>query len=86
MSARTTWAWAATSTAASAFHPKAWLRLAVAGGGVGLWEWEVATSQLIWNGQLKAIFGLPGEDDAAAEASVALARHPRRPGGPGERL
>lgn len=35
------------------------LRLAVSGGRVGIWEWDIATNQLDWNDQLKAIFGLP---------------------------
>lgn len=34
------------------------LRMAVSGGRVGIWEWDVATNQLDWNDQLKAIFGL----------------------------
>lgn len=35
------------------------LRLAVYGGSVGIWEWDVATNKLDWNDQLKEIFGLP---------------------------
>jgi two-component system, cell cycle sensor histidine kinase and response regulator CckA len=35
------------------------LRLAVHGGSVGIWEWDIATNNLDWNDQLKAIFGLP---------------------------
>ncbi len=37
------------------------LRLAVDGGGVGLWEWQVTTGQLTWNDQLRNIFGQPSD-------------------------
>ncbi len=35
------------------------LTLAVSSGKVGIWEWDIPTGQLVWNEQLKAIFGLP---------------------------
>ncbi len=35
------------------------LRIATAGGGVGIWEWDIASNRLEWNDQLKIIFGLP---------------------------
>lgn len=35
------------------------LRLATDGGGVGIWEWDIASDTLSWNAQLKRIFGLP---------------------------
>jgi PAS domain S-box-containing protein len=37
------------------------LQLAVGSGGVGLWEWNIATDHLEWNDQLKLIFGLSPE-------------------------
>jgi len=37
------------------------LRLAVSGGSIGIWEWDIATNQLDWNEQIKAIFGLPSD-------------------------
>jgi PAS domain S-box-containing protein len=38
---------------------EALLRIAVQGGNIGLWEWDIATDNLRWNDRLKAIFGLP---------------------------
>jgi PAS domain S-box-containing protein len=37
------------------------LRLAVTGGNVGIWEWDVRTGRLVWSAELKAMFGLPAE-------------------------
>jgi PAS domain S-box-containing protein len=34
------------------------LRIATAGGGVGIWEWAIASNRLEWNEQLRVIFGL----------------------------
>jgi two-component system sensor histidine kinase UhpB len=52
------------------------LRLAVAGGGVGLWEWQIATDQLTWNDQLKAIFGLQPEVTGLTLDKFLAAIHP----------
>jgi PAS domain S-box-containing protein len=40
------------------------LRLAVSGGHIGTWEWNVGTDRLVWSDELKTIFGWPieGED------------------------
>lgn len=45
------------------------LRLAVEGGAIGLWRWEVATGELEWNEQMRAIFGI-----AAPPAGLTLDR------------
>jgi PAS domain S-box-containing protein len=37
------------------------LRVAVTGGNVGTWEWEVESNRLLWSDELKAIFGWPPE-------------------------
>ena len=39
------------------------LRLAVTGGHIGTWEWNVGTDRLLWSDELKAIFGWPPEDE-----------------------
>ncbi|MBX3647422.1 MAG: PAS domain S-box protein [Rhodocyclaceae bacterium] len=39
------------------------LRIATSGGGVGIWEWDIASNRLEWNEQLKVIFGLPISTD-----------------------
>lgn len=52
------------------------LRLAVIGGGVGLWEWEVATGNLTWNDQLKAIFGLSASATGLTLDRFIAAIHP----------
>jgi len=36
-----------------------YLRLAVANGGIGLWEWDLPTGTLDWSDRLKEIFGFP---------------------------
>lgn len=35
------------------------LRLALLAGGLGTWEWEIATGDVHWNATLEAIYGLP---------------------------
>src|SRR4029453_5009563 len=37
------------------------LRLAITGGSVGIWEWDIAANRLVWSDQLKAMFGWPAE-------------------------
>jgi PAS domain S-box-containing protein len=39
------------------------LRLAVTGGHIGTWEWNVGTDRLLWSDELKAIFGWPRDDE-----------------------
>jgi PAS domain S-box-containing protein len=52
------------------------LRLAVESGGVGLWEWDVATGRLEWNDRLKAIFGLAPETADLTLEQFMEAVHP----------
>jgi PAS domain S-box-containing protein len=35
------------------------LRLAVTGGNVGIWEWDVDTNRLVWSAEFKEMFGWP---------------------------
>ena len=37
------------------------LRLAVSGGNVGIWEWDLGTNRLVWNDELKTIWGWPAD-------------------------
>lgn len=53
------------------------LRLAVESGGVGLWEWQVATGQLTWNDRLKAIFGLPPDATGLTLDKFLASIHPQ---------
>jgi PAS domain S-box-containing protein len=39
------------------------LRLAVTGGRLGIWEWDIATNRLTWNDELKASFGWTRTDE-----------------------
>ncbi len=39
------------------------LRLAVTGGRLGIWEWDIATDRLTWNDELKAAFGWTRADE-----------------------
>ncbi len=40
-------------------HSEERLRLALTGGGMGIWEWEIATDTSTWTEQEYALFGLP---------------------------
>ena len=44
------------------------LRLAVTGGNVGIWEWDVATGRLLCSEELRAVFGWGRETDLTLEA------------------
>ena len=39
------------------------LRLAVTGGNVGIWEWDVHNNRLVWSDQLNDMFGWTGRTD-----------------------
>ncbi|MEW6602455.1 MAG: PAS domain-containing protein, partial [Nitrospirota bacterium] len=52
------------------------LRLAVYGGSVGIWEWDIATDRLEWNDQLKIIFGLPADITGLTLDKFMAAIHP----------
>jgi PAS domain S-box-containing protein len=55
---------------------EALLHIAVRGGNIGLWEWDIATDNLRWNGRLKAIFGLPPESGNLTLPDFLAAIHP----------
>ena len=52
------------------------LRLAVTGGNLGIWEWDVGTNRLVWSDQLKAMFGWPTEADDLTLKMFMDAIHP----------
>ncbi|MDT3737776.1 MAG: PAS domain S-box protein [Denitratisoma sp.] len=52
------------------------LRIAVQGGNIGLWEWDVATDKLRWNKRLRAIFGLPPDEGELTLPRFLAAIHP----------
>src|SRR5262249_22184115 len=52
------------------------LRLAVTGGNVGIWEWDVVSNRLVWSDQLKAIFGLPTQAQNLTLGMFIDAIHP----------
>ena len=51
------------------------LDLAVDGAGLGIWDWDMVTGELVWNERCKAIYGLPpGSNVTFAAAMEAI--HP----------
>lgn len=52
------------------------LRLALGGGNVDIWEYDVDTADLRWRGQLNAIFGLPPHVEDLPLKSFVEAIHP----------
>ncbi len=57
------------------------LRLAVTSGNVGIWEWDLRTDRLLWNDELKSIFGWPSTLDELTMDMSRNAIHPEdRPG------
>jgi len=66
----------ARSTVTALHDSESRLRLAVDSGGVGLWEWQIATGQLTWNNQLKIIFGLPLDVAEPTLETFLAAIHP----------
>ncbi|WP_176737030.1 GAF domain-containing hybrid sensor histidine kinase/response regulator [Oligoflexus tunisiensis] len=51
------------------------LRMASDAGGVGLWEWNVATNELFWSDRAKHIFGFPLQGDRTMD-DIRNAIHP----------
>jgi PAS domain S-box-containing protein len=52
------------------------LRLALAGGGLGIWEWDRATGVVRWDAQMDALFGIePGTFDGTYGGYLAMT-HP----------
>lgn len=52
------------------------LRLAVAAGAIGIWEWDVVTGRVICNDRLKEIYGLSKEEADVTFTKLAAAVHP----------
>jgi PAS domain S-box-containing protein len=52
------------------------LRLAVSGGNVGTWEWEVGTNRLVWSAELKRMFGWRTAADDLTMQMFMEAVHP----------
>jgi len=52
------------------------LRLAVTGGNVGIWHWDVATNRLTWSDHLKVMVGWPGEADEPSRKMFVELIHP----------
>jgi PAS domain S-box-containing protein len=50
-------------------------RLAASSGHIGLWEWNIATNRVVWNDELKAIFGWPRDREDLTFAMVLDAIH-----------
>ena len=51
-------------------------RLAVTGGNIGIWEWNVSTNRLVWSNELKTIFGWPQEAQHLTFEMFTDAIHP----------
>lgn len=43
------------------------VQLAVKASGVGMWEWDLRSNQIMWNEQMKALFGLPPDAPTSYE-------------------
>ncbi|MBI3149338.1 MAG: PAS domain S-box protein [Betaproteobacteria bacterium] len=52
------------------------LRLATESGGVGIWDWNIASGHLEWNAQLKRIFGMSLEREELTLDQFVAAIHP----------
>jgi len=52
------------------------LRVATESGGVGIWEWDIASGHLEWNAQLRRVFGWPGESAGLTLDRFVEAIHP----------
>jgi hypothetical protein len=51
----------------SGLMSEAQVQLAVNASGVGMWDWNLVTNQLVWTDQKKALFGLPPETPISYE-------------------
>ena len=55
------------------------LRLAVTGGNVGIWEWDVHNNRLVWSDQLYAMFSLTrGTEDLTLKVFIDSIHHEDR--------
>jgi len=52
------------------------LRLAVTGGNVGIWEWELGSDRLIWTPEMKSMFGWAPDADNLTLQMFIDAVHP----------
>lgn len=48
------------------------VQLAVKASGVGMWDWDLVTDQLVWTNQKKALFGLSADTPISNEHFLAL--------------
>jgi PAS domain-containing protein len=52
------------------------VRLALEAGGIGTWEWELATGRMKWSAQMFRNLGLAAWDQDDFDAALLLAVHP----------
>lgn len=52
------------------------LRLATRAGGVGIWEWDLATNLLIWDHQMYALYGVTQDHFGGAYEAWEAGLHP----------
>ncbi|MGB7347222.1 MAG: PAS domain S-box protein [Pirellulaceae bacterium] len=52
------------------------LQLALDSGGMGLWEWDIATDHITWSDQMFAMFGYTPEDFDPSKAGFLKVVHP----------
>ncbi|MCO7221477.1 SpoIIE family protein phosphatase [Klenkia sp. PcliD-1-E] len=52
------------------------LAVATAAAGLGLWDWDLVTDELVWDDRSRAIFGLTGVELSGTVADIDLAIHP----------
>ena len=52
------------------------LEFAIAASGVGVWDVELATDELIWDERVRTLFGYPEREGFFSEADWAAALHP----------
>jgi PAS domain S-box-containing protein len=48
------------------------LRLAIAAGNVGIWDWDLTTSLLTWNDRMKTMFGRPTGVESESDITVPM--------------
>lgn len=52
------------------------LAVATSAAGLGLWDWDLATDELVWDDRSRAIFGLTGTELTGTVTDIDLAIHP----------
>lgn len=53
------------------------LELTLEAGNVGLWEWHIPTNELVWDDQMKNLYGLKGENFSGAYNAWTNGLHPK---------